>query len=154
MELKASYELHEICNKFFSIPSSSALFTCSVNLAWTMIMAFECILLSLLLAIKNWHMPQTCSHDLLKCNFLHLLKSQQTCATVSSELHAPSQGQQLFQNPHSPSPWPHLFLLLQPCRLSPTLKHESACSFQQSMFPLPFISFRPSPTQMLSLCLP
>ena len=99
-------------------------------------------------------MPQTCSHDLLKCNFLHLLKSQQTCAMVSAELHAPSQDQQLFQNPHSPSPWPHFFLLLHPCGLSPTLKHESACSFPQSMFPLPFISFRPSPTQILSLCLP
>lgn len=154
MKLKTSCELCEICNKFFSIPSSSALLACSSNLAWTMATAFEGILLPLLLAIKNWHMPQTRSHDLPKMQFSSPAQVATDMCHGFRRTARALTGPAALSESTQPQSLPHFFLLLHPYRLSPTPKRESACSFPQSAFPLPFISSRPAPSGMLSSCLP
>lgn len=55
MKVKASYELHKIRNRSFSIPSSSALLMLSSNHAWMMTMTLGGISLPLLLGIQNRH---------------------------------------------------------------------------------------------------
>lgn len=154
MKLKTSCELHEICNKFFFIPSSSVLLACSSNLAWTMATTFEGILLLLLLAIKNWHMPQTRSHDLPKMQFSSPAQVATDMCHGFRRTARTLTGPAALSESTQPQSLPHFFPLLHPCRLSPTPRHESACSFPQSAFGLPFISSRPAPSQMLSSCLP
>lgn len=99
-------------------------------------------------------MPQTRSHDLPKMQFS---SPAQVATDMCHGFHRTaraSTGPAALSESTQPQSLPHFFLQLHPCRLSPTPKRESACSFPQSAFPLPFISSRPAPSGMLSSCLP